>query len=353
MSSEVPPVKRGYLRLVLGLLLSALLVYFLFRSVSWSEVWRHVRAFPAWAIGTSVCIVLLSVPLRTWQWYWLLGRADGLTWRKVFHAICLGHLGNTFLPMRGGELLKVGVLAKSAVLPVERVLTSVVLCRIQDLPIIGCIFLFFALQVDLSGVETRLGYTSGTLIDWMPTQLPFVYLVAGVVSGGVVIAAIGLVWHYRESIDVALQGAERVYTLLRWLMARLRHILEALKTAGHPGRFAAALLSALCCWILFTLASVPLLLSMGLGLGESLHAALIITGATTFFQLLPSAPTAVGTFHFGCSLALSWVLPELESAQALAFAVVLHGVGAFAPVLPGFLLLSTLFGRQPMSHSGN
>ncbi|MCF6283580.1 MAG: flippase-like domain-containing protein [Candidatus Hydrogenedentes bacterium] len=346
MSKEERDVKKSYVRLALGLVLSGVLVYFLFRSVSWSEVWQHVRAFSGWAVGTSVCIVLLSVPLRTWQWYWLLGRAEGLTWPKVFRAICLGHLGNTFLPMRGGELLKVGVLTKSAKLPVERVLTSVVLCRVQDLPIIGCIFLFFLAQVDLSAVEARLGYASGSLTDWMPTKIPPLYVIAAIALGVLIVMTVAWVlWRYRERMGMALQGEGTIYTLLRWIAARLGQVLGAVKTAGHPARFAGALLSALFCWVLFTLASVPLLLSMGLDMGASLHAALIITGATTFFQLLPSAPTAVGTFHFGCALALSWVLPELDSAQALAFAVVLHGVGTFAPVLPGLLLIPGLSRR--------
>ncbi|MCF6283608.1 MAG: flippase-like domain-containing protein [Candidatus Hydrogenedentes bacterium] len=346
MSQEGANVKKGFMRFALGLVLSAVLVYFLSRSVSWGEVWQNVRAFSGWAIGASVCIVLLSVPLRTFQWYWLLGRSEGLTWTKVFRAICLGHLGNTFLPMRGGELLKVGVLTKSAKLPVERVLTSVVLCRVQDLPIIGCIFLFFMAQVDLSAVEARLGYASGTLTNWMPTEIPSLYVIATIALGVVIIATVAwTLWSYRERMGAALQGEGRIYTLLRWVGERMRQVLGAVKAAGHPARFAGALLSALFCWVLFTLASVPLLLSMGLTMAASLHAALIVTGATTFFQLLPSAPTAVGTFHFGCALALSWVLPELDSAQALAFAVVLHGVGAFAPVLPGFLLIFGLSRR--------
>jgi uncharacterized membrane protein YbhN (UPF0104 family) len=354
MSEASGTVKRGYGRLALGLLLSAVLVYVLLRSVSWVEVWQHVRAFPAWAIGASVCIVLLSVPLRTWQWYWLLGSADGLTWWKVFRAICLGHLGNTFLPMRGGELLKVGVLAKSTTLSVERALTSVVLCRLQDLPIIGGIFLFFALQVDLGAVETRLGYDAGTLTGWMPKAWPSLYLVTGIVASVLIVGALVLVlWRYWDHVNEILQREGRHYGLLRWLVGRLHQVLKAVKTAGHPARFAGALLCALCCWVLFSLASAPLLLGMGLDVGTSLYAALIITGATTFFQLLPSAPTAVGTFHVGCSLALSWVLPDLEAAQALAFAVVLHGVGAFSPVLPGVLLIPSLSTGRGMFHSGN
>lgn len=353
MSKENEEPRRGYMRLVLGIVLSLGLVYVLFRSVSWAEVWQHVQAFPLWAIGASVSIVLLSVPLRTVQWYGLLGEGEGLSWWKVFRAICLGHLGNTFLPMRGGELLKVGVLAKSAGLSVERVLTSVVLCRLQDLPIIGAIFLFFVLQVDLGAVESRLGYPTGTVTDWMPESPPSIYLITGVVMGVMIIASFLLVaWRYREPVNRFLQREGRFYTLLRWLVARLDQIRQAVRVAGHPGRFLGAFLSALCCWVLFTLASVPLLLSMGLGIGPSLHAAVIITGATTFFQLLPSAPTAVGTFHVGCALALSWVLPDLEGAQALAFAVVLHGVGAFSPVLPGILLIPAFISRRKVSHSG-
>ena len=232
------------------------------------------------------------------------------------------------------------------------VLTSVVLCRLQDLPIVGCIFLFFALQVDLSAVETRLGYTSGTLTDWIPRAFPPTYLIVCIATGVLVMALTAAwLWCNRKRIGALLQQEGRPYAFLRWLAARLMQVMDALKSAGHPTRFASAFMCALCCWVLFTLASVPLLMSMGLDRGTSLYAALIITGATTFFQLLPSAPTAVGTFHVGCSLALSWVLPELDGAQALAFAVVLHGVGAFSPVLPGLLWIFPLSLRRHLSQT--
>ena len=91
----------------------------------------------------------------------------------------------------------------------------------------------------------------------------------------------------------------------------------------------------------------------GIPLNTSLYAALAITGATTFFQMLPSAPMAVGTFHAGCTMALLWVVPEVGDTRALAFAVVLHGIGAFSPALPAILLILPWKRVRMLSQFGN
>lgn len=328
--------RKGRVRLVAGILLSMALIALLFRNVSWADLRSNIAAFPSWAILASGSIVLLSVPLRTIQWYWLLGEWNQLTWAKVFRALCLGHVGNVFLPMRGGELLKAGVLARSASMPLERVLASIVLCRLQDLIPIGGIFLFFLFNADLRAMEAQLGLESGELVkqsEGYAAKAPWILGLAVLVAFCAIVVAMRrrFKWPQRMIIEES--------HIKRWVIERANGVFDAIRAAGHPARFPRAFLAALCCWILFTLASVPLLLSLGVPWLDALRGALIITGATTFFQLLPSAPTAAGTFHLGCTLALASAAPSLAPVQALAFAVVLHGIGAFAPIIPGLLLI--------------
>ena len=336
-------------RFIFGLLVSALLVYWLFTKVSWAAVWDNIQSFPLWAIGLSIAIVLLSIPLRTLQWYWLLGATDTLSRREVLRAICLGHLANVVLPMRGGEIVKAGVLTKRCKLPLERVLTSIVLCRVQDLVPIGFIFLFFLSQVDQAALETLVGKEKAQAIS--DGLLPHMntLLMMGV---ALALMCAGIFWVLKSRSGV-VAGDGFIAKLMQWLEARLRQVIESIKLAGNPRRFISAFFAAIVCWCLFTLASLPLLVSMGLSITQGLYAALIITAATTFFQLVPSAPTAFGTFHFGCTLALSWVLPELSPERALAFAMVLHAIGAFTPALPGLLFVYSPQSTLEIAHEEN
>lgn len=342
-------VGKGWGRLVAGILLSAALIALLLRNVVWADLAHNIASFPWWAVLTSGGIVLLSVPLRTIQWYLLLGEWPQLTWRKVFSASCLGHVGNIVLPMRGGELVKTGMLARSASMPLERVLASIVLCRFQDLFPIGGIFLFFLLNANLPAMEVQLGLEPGALgrqLDNYGAKAPWI---AGVVFVLAVLAiAVAVRWHLSQPWRVSSKNS-RIY---KWAIERANSVVGGLRAAGNPVRFLGAILATLGCWVLFTLASVPLLLSLGIPWLDALHGALIITGATTFFQLLPSAPTAAGTFHLGCTLALASAAPQLDAAQALAFAIVLHGVGTLAPALPGILLIPALFRSNSVSRFG-
>jgi hypothetical protein len=268
---------------------------------------------------------------------------------KVFRALCLGHVGNFFLPMRGGEFLKAGVLCRSAAMPLERVLASIVLCRLQDLIPISGIFLFFLLNADLRAMEAYLGLEPGELVKQLEGYAASVPWILGLVVLAAVCAIVVAMWWLSKRPRQLITKESRIK---RWAIERAIGVFDAVLAAGHPLRFLGAFLAAVGCWLLFTLASVPLLLSLGLNWIDSLRSALVITGATTFFQLLPSAPTAAGTFHLGCTLALASAIPELDTAQALAFALVLHGVGAFAPVLPSILLIPTYLYSDDVSQIG-
>ena len=336
-------------RFIFGLVISALLVYWLFTKVSWEAVWENIQSFPLWAIGLSILIVLLSIPLRTMQWYWLLGATDTLSRREVLRAICLGHLANVVLPMRGGEIVKAGVLTKRCKLPLERVLTSIVLCRVQDLVPIGFIFLFFLSQVDQAALETLVGKEKAqALSDGILPHMNTILVIGGVLA----ILCTGAFFALKSRGGV-VAGDSFIARLMQWFEARLRQVIDSIKLAGNPRRFLSAFIAGLMCWCLFTLASLPLLMTMDLSISQGLYAALIITAATTFFQLVPSAPTALGTFHFGCTLALSWVLPELSPERALAFAMVLHAIGAFTPALPGLLFIYSPQSTAEMVHEEN
>jgi hypothetical protein len=236
--------------------------------------------------------------------------------------------------MRGGELVKVASLKRSTNLSIEKILLTLVLCRVPDLPFIGIIFLFFVSQVSLAELESTLGISQGSLMAW-PQGIHSHFTIILVLVLGILVLAIGGTMGRKRGFDRGIFGG----AVGAWLKKRISNVASAIRSTGDPRRLITSSIATGACWILFTSASIPLLLDLDIEFQEAVYAALMITGATTFIQLLPSAPTAAGSFHFGCTLGLSLALPEVGSSQALAFAVALHGVGALAPAVPCIFLI--------------
>jgi hypothetical protein len=188
--------------------------------------------------------------------------------------------------------------------------------------------------VSLAELESALGISQGSLMAW-PQGIHSHSTLIIVLVLGIFMVAIGGAMGRKRGIDWGFSGG----VAGAWLKKRISNLASAIRSTGDPRRLITSSIATGACWILFTSASIPLLLDLDIEFQEAVYAALMITGATTFIQLLPSAPTAVGTFHFGCTLGLSLALPEIGSSQALAFAVALHGVGALAPAVPCIFLI--------------
>lgn len=325
---------KRWLQSTAGILLGLGFAYYLLRQVSLPEVGQHLSAFSLQSVLASTLLVILSVPLRAYQWHQLLGGDIRIPWTKVFRAVCLGNAGNLVLPMRGGELVKVASLKRSTALSIEKILLTLVLCRVQDLPFIGIIFLFFVSQVSLAELESALGISQGSLMAW-PQGIHSHSTLIIVLVLGIFMVAIGGAMGRKRGIDWGFSGG----VVAAWLKKRISNVASAIRSTGDPRRLITSTMAAGFCWLLFTSASIPLLLDLNIDLQKAVYAALMITGATTFIQLLPSAPTSAGSFHFGCTLGLSLALPEIGSSQAFAFAVALHGVGALAPTVPCVFLI--------------
>jgi len=126
-------VTAGPWRTRLAWLLSATgigLVTFLAFRVSWSGVLSTLRglAWP-WLAG-ALMLTLVSVSLRALRLAVVLGQPSSLS--KVWRSVCLGYFGSLFLPLGGGELVKVAALHRQTGLSLPRVGTALAMDRMFD-----------------------------------------------------------------------------------------------------------------------------------------------------------------------------------------------------------------------------
>jgi uncharacterized membrane protein YbhN (UPF0104 family) len=310
-------------RVWLGLAIAALAVWLALRGVDLHAVAAEFRR-ARWGLllGISVPAYLAAVWFRALRWRHLTDAIRPLPRAPLFRAVAIGFMANNIFPLRIGELVRVGYLAREAQVPAAAVLATVVLERVLD----GLSVLAMAVvAVAFAGGEAD-GLRSG--IFWLaPVAL-------------VPLAA--LVW-LRAAPESALAFAEFFARLAparvaEWGMRQLRSFaggLGALRGGSHLAWIAVH--SVLIWLVASTLPILAAIWAVGLDLGSpvrTLAASWMTLAALGAAVALPAAPGFFGLYHSACRFALQQFGASAESALAVGtlchavFWVTLTSLGA-------------------------
>jgi hypothetical protein len=281
---------------ILGFVLSIGILLWLLRLGNVENVAATLRRATLPALLTIILLGYLAFPLRVEQWCLLLGRPNSATRWKTLKAICLGHVGNVLLPMRGGEAVRAVMLSKSCGIPLPRVLVSVGLNRVQDLP---AILLFVAAVFVLNPLgPAKIHSVSNVLgVSFTPTQADLTGAMRAL-GASIAIAAISLClayFYWRPAFRLATRlTTNRTFPGSRRLLRILQNLGEGMEIIGRAKYFWTAQALSFACWGIYLIAPIPLLLSFGLDFKHAALTAIAATGLCTIAHMRPSAlpPTA-------------------------------------------------------------
>lgn len=325
MSPEPAPAPRARRRrrlldwkAVVGLAISALLLYLTFRRMDLAEVWRNLR-------GVDVPLFLLSSAaatfvfwIRAWRWRGILEPVARVPFRSRFAAVTIGFMGNNLLPARVGEFLRAYSLSRMEPVSIVASLASLVIERVFDgVLVISLLFLAMSLP-DFPAVARGEGiaYTGYARA-------------AGILLLVIIAILLALVFMPRRAVALV----ERVVVVLpkavrRPIVDALEAFLTGVGILRNPLLLLRAtawsvvlwLFNALGFWIAFHAFGLPL----------SFTAALFFQSAIALAVSVPSGPAFVGVYHGAAVFVLAnmWGAPQ---AAAGAFAVGFHLAG-FIPV---------------------
>ncbi len=263
----------------------------------------------AWIVA-SLAAYGLAIFLRGWRWDRILNlsgiphdRAD------AFWLIPVAYAGNTVLPLRGGEILRISILSKRANASVREVVGSVIAERILD---VGTLAVLFA-------VLTWAG------VDGAPTGKIAAYVVGGLVVLTAAFLLAYLVLRRRGRFD-AFAGRVRPYARA----SRLFTNGEGFTLAGVSGVI----------WLLEGLTVMFVGLSLGIHLG--LLPALLTNVIATLASAIPAGPGFVGTYDGGILLGLN--AAGVQGGTATGFLILVRFV-VFVPVtIVGLVVLVVRYG---------
>ena len=268
-------------------------------------------------------VSLVTLWLRALRWKYLFPSEVVLEGDKLFKSMLVGFFASSVLPLRAGEFVRPFMLSKWQNVSFSMGFATVVAERVFDI---------LALLVML------------VCCLFTMTEVPEVVSHGAVVLSAIAFAIVLMMFCAYARPDALLAVASRVLGLLparlsplsEKLLAMLEEFVTGLRVIGSFKELACIISYSLLIWL-----TIGLLYQCGLyAFG---HFPPFVVGLTTsvfvaFAVAVPSAPGFVGTFQFGCNLALSTVFGYSEEF-ALAYSVLLHVIQTVVCVLGGMYAL--------------
>ncbi len=127
-------MRKNWIRLGLIILVTAVFLFFFFRSVDWKEVYRYLRQVNTSIFILTIILAPLHLVTRALRWRYLLDQEKkGVKFLNMFAANAVGFAVNFSLPGRVGEVIKPLYLARKENIRKGFALGTVVVERIFDM----------------------------------------------------------------------------------------------------------------------------------------------------------------------------------------------------------------------------
>lgn len=316
MTTPPPRPRAPVWQILVGVAVSAVLLYFSLRGIHLAEVLQHVRAARLAPMLTAVVLATLTFVLRIFRWQLLLRGEDGrrLPAGPLWHAIAMGFMANNVLPLRMGEVVRAFAASRLTGTRFTSVFASIAVERLFDALVVVCL-----LAIGLFTAELPPGAVAGIGVERIVT---FAGLAA---VGGLMAATMVVAFPLSAERLVRLAvPSKQLAEKLVGLIEGLRHGLSVLRS---PVRVAGVVGWSFLLWGISALSF--LVMFRAFGITVDLSGALLMQGLIMFGIALPSTPGYVGAFELPIIAVLTLYL--VDKNLAAAYALTYH-VTTFIPI---------------------
>lgn len=327
-------VRNRSVQVVAALLVGALCVWLSLRVVGLAALLAEFDTFslPLVALAAgSVVLVAMGKALR-WQWLYA-DEPPRLPWSTHFSILMIGQMLNLLVPIRLGEVARLGLMRQEG-RPVGLTFGTIVVEKSLDLLAIGFIVLA---GVPLALIPTSLRTEAGT---------------AGLILGVVLFAALLLLGRLERPIVAALARVPeppgvRAARALNWIRHAVASALASMAALrGRQLVRAAALTAAV--WLLSIVTMQIMLTAFHIDAGWSAALALMLAGMSSHWA--PTPPAMIGVVGAVTMAVLAAF--GVDPARGLALGTVLNVVLVGPPVVIGSVALSLRLWRLGGALSG-
>ena len=97
---------KKYLYFIIGLVISALLIWFLFRNIDFVILWQTLKSANYYWLIPNILLIVLTMYQRAYRWRFMLDPIKPVKFSKLLAATCVGFMANNVLPARLGEFVR-------------------------------------------------------------------------------------------------------------------------------------------------------------------------------------------------------------------------------------------------------
>lgn len=306
---RIAPMKRW--QFWLGIVISAVLLYFALRQQSLDQVWETLKTAHYWWILPGIAVYFIGVWVRSWRWHYLLRPVKNVSTTAMFPVVCIGYFGNNIYPARAGEVLRAVVLKRREGVPVSASLATVIVERVFD----GVVMLAFVF-LNLPEV-TRLKDSSGFLGSIQSLAIWGAVIFIGVLAVFILAAMFP---HQTEKIIHSIfdrllpeKWREKVYPVVT-------RFLTGLESLRSPKDVLMVFFTSVLIWLLET--GKYWFVMHAFNFQVSFFALMLMNGIVNLATTIPSAPGYIGTFDApGIAVLAAYGVPK---EIATGYTLVLH-----------------------------
>ena len=295
-----------FLKLVIGVGVSAVFVYFTLKGVDLHGVSASLGNKEYLALLPAVATFLVCQMVKSIRWGAILSPIKKIRQRILFPLACVGFMAIIVAPMRLGELVRPYLVNLKADVPMGSGIATILVERLMDLAIL-LLFLFFVI-------------TRAPLPHWFVRGGVFLLMVVLVEF---VVILLFMIWPQAVTRAIKPITARLPQSLGRRIEEFVLNLSAGFRVIGSIPRFLQVLALSFAVWGLSALAVYFLFVFCKFPFGPV--EALAVTSITALGISLPAAPGLIGNFQFACMVALSF--KEVPRTDAFVYAMVYYCLG--------------------------
>jgi uncharacterized protein (TIRG00374 family) len=315
----------------LGLIISAVFLYFFSRTIKWGEFWVALKSANYWWILPGIAVYFIGVWVRAWRWHYLLKPIKKIPTRTMFPITCIGYMGNNIYPARAGEVLRAVVLKRKEGVPISASLATIIVERIFD----GVVMLAFVF-VNLPALAKLSTSDSGFLGNIQDLAI----IGTAVFIGALVIFLLAAMFP-KITARIGQWFIEHLFPqkIREKTSGIMLKFLEGLASLRSPLNVLMVFFTSVLIWLLETVKYWFVMHAFSFTV--SFFALMLLNGIANLVTTIPSAPGYIGTWEAVTKAVL--MAFGVQDAEASGYAIVLH-VALWLPI--------TLLGAYYMTREG-
>lgn len=312
-------MKKNVIKYVLSFLLAAVLVFFAFRSVNWSEFWNGLAQTRWGYVVLFLIFSVLALVFREERWRSIIKPIDPEVRRlRVWDSINVGNLVNVVLP-GAGEFVRCGYVSGKR-MSYDKALGTIVCERVCDFVAVGLMF-----AGALAAGWSKWGDFFVNEI-WAPAAGRMSFSIWWIV-GGVALALAAFFWavfHWKDS--------NRFFGKIAGVLKGFGAGFAALGKMENKWLF---LLQTVAIWVMYVLMSWAVLKAMPAVAHLNMADALFISAVGNIASVVP-VPGGIGAYHYMIALTLQ-ALYGTTWDMGILYATMCHEIHALLIIVLGII----------------